>query len=194
MAVQSFSPNRETLAKLIQLPLCVFAGINACRLTICQADQLAMQPETAYGGKWRTAKDPDAGSEGRTVTTQVAVHITEHRGSSGLGVSRTPRAWRAKSSKTLTADDNNFILMQRLGHESPSRGSEATHCLCIFARENYTVRGLYLTSIIPSATAGATAEVNLVWSFGTELGSSPYTIEFRTKLSLWCHRQRSPLS
>lgn len=54
---------------------------------------------------------------------------------------------------------------------------------------------LCLTSIIPSAAAaGATAEVNLVWFFGTELGSSSYTIEFMTKVSLWCHRQRSPLS
>lgn len=148
----------------------------------------------ARNSKWRTAQDPEAGSEDRTMTTQVAVHIIEHHGVSGLGVSRTPRAWRAKSSKTLTADDNNFILMQRLGHESPSRGSKATHCLCMFARKNYTGHRLYLASIIPSAAAGATAEVNLIWSFGTELGSSPYTIEFMTKLSLWCHRQRSPLS
>lgn len=66
------------------------------------------------------------------MTTQVAVHIIEHRGASGLGVSRTPRAWRAKSSKTLTADDNNFIVMQRLGYESPSRGSKATRTVCAY--------------------------------------------------------------
>lgn len=126
------------------------------------------------------------------MATQVVVYMIELRGASGLGVSRTPLPWRAEVSKTLTADDNNLFLMQRLGYESPSRGSQAMHCLCIFASKNYAPP--IPQPDHPFGDGGSYRRSEPCLVFGTELGSSPYTIEFMTKLSLWCHRQRSPWS
>lgn len=100
-----WSPVRGNLAKLIQLPLSAFAIVEACRMTVCQADQLAMRRGT---GKWRILRGPDEGGQAWAESVCAAVYIVEHRGVSGLGVSRTPRPLRTRPSKTLTADDNNF--------------------------------------------------------------------------------------
>lgn len=187
------APTGETSQTLSNCRCLLSREVNARRLTICQPDQLAIPlllETQAHGGH---VKNPIAGIWCWTVATQVA-GCPDNRASrrSGLGVSRTPRAWRARKSKTLTADDNNFILMQRLGYESPSRGSRAMHCLCIFARGKYTWPSPHLDH--PFGDGGSYRRSEPCFVVGTGLGSSPDTIEFMTKLSLWCHRQRSPLS
>ncbi|KAH8757207.1 hypothetical protein F5883DRAFT_159663 [Diaporthe sp. PMI_573] len=89
--------------------------------------------------KWRVFRGPDEGGQAWATSFWAAVHIVEHRGVSGLGVSRTPRPSRTKASKTLTADDNNLIVMQGLGYESPSRESRAMCRLCMLdSREKFT--------------------------------------------------------
>lgn len=155
-----------------------------------QADYLSSRP-AGNAARYRQMADTSRTRCGRSELDNdylVAIHTIEYRGVSGLGVSRTPWPWSAKPSKTLTADDNNFILMQRLGYESPSRGSRAMHCLCSFAREKFTLPIPHLDHPFGDGGSYRRSEPCLV--FGTELGSSPYTIEFRTELSLWCHRQR----
>ena len=128
------------------------------------ADYLSSRP-AGNAARYGQMADTSRTRRGRSELDRdylVAVHIIEYRGVSGLGVSQTPRPWKTKPSKTLTADDNNFVLMQRLGYESPSRGSRAMLSAHLHAK---SLHSLYRTSTTHSAAAGATAEVNLVWFF-----------------------------